>query len=166
MRIAGTGHRPEKLGGWTPGNPTERRVREALKSLLLDLRVKHVQRAWPLPMTVLSGMALGFDTWWAQSAELLDIAFEAYVPFKRQYLPWNERDQAVYQHLLEVAAEKHILSDAPYNARLMQRRNEVMVDSCDVLVACWDGSFGGTANCIEYARKKHVPIIYLDAREL
>lgn len=33
-----------------------------------------------------------------------------------------------------------------------QRRNEFMVDAADVLAAFWDGSKGGTANCVGYAR--------------
>jgi uncharacterized phage-like protein YoqJ len=48
--------------------------------------------------------------------------------------------------------------------RAMQRRNEWMVDRADKLVALWDGSWGGTFNCIEYARKKGVPFDNLWAR--
>jgi uncharacterized phage-like protein YoqJ len=34
-----------------------------------------------------------------------------------------------------------------------QRRNEFMVDAADVLAAFFDGSPGGTANCVLYASK-------------
>ena len=34
-----------------------------------------------------------------------------------------------------------------------QRRNEFMVDAADVLAAFFDGSPGGTANCVRYANK-------------
>ncbi len=34
-----------------------------------------------------------------------------------------------------------------------QRRNECMVDAADVLAAFFDGSPGGTANCVHYASK-------------
>jgi len=33
-----------------------------------------------------------------------------------------------------------------------QRRNEFMVDASDVLTAFFDGSPGGTANCVKYAK--------------
>ncbi len=33
-----------------------------------------------------------------------------------------------------------------------QRRNEFMVDASDALAAFFDGSPGGTANCVRYAR--------------
>jgi uncharacterized phage-like protein YoqJ len=35
---------------------------------------------------------------------------------------------------------------------MLQKRNEWMVDHCDLLIAVWDGSEGGTANCVRYAR--------------
>ena len=28
-----------------------------------------------------------------------------------------------------------------------------MVDNSDVLIACWNGTSGGTANCVKYAEK-------------
>jgi uncharacterized phage-like protein YoqJ len=36
----------------------------------------------------------------------------------------------------------------------MQKRNEMMVDDCNLLLTLWDGSDGGTANCLGYARRK------------
>ena len=33
----------------------------------------------------------------------------------------------------------------------MQLRNEAMVNDCDLLLALWNGTSGGTANCIRYA---------------
>lgn len=37
----------------------------------------------------------------------------------------------------------------------------MMVDDCDSLLALWDGSSGGTKNCLDYARKKGKPYINL-----
>jgi len=31
-------------------------------------------------------------------------------------------------------------------------RSEWMVQNCDLLVAYWDGSDGGTGNCVKYAK--------------
>lgn len=42
--------------------------------------------------------------------------------------------------------------------RLMQLRNEWMVDRATKMVALHDGSWGGTFNCLAYARKKGVPV--------
>jgi uncharacterized phage-like protein YoqJ len=35
----------------------------------------------------------------------------------------------------------------------MQVRNEWMVDHCNDLLAVWDGSDGGTGNCVRYAQR-------------
>ena len=35
----------------------------------------------------------------------------------------------------------------------MQKRNEYMVDLTDKVIAVWDGSKGGTGNCVRYAEK-------------
>ena len=32
----------------------------------------------------------------------------------------------------------------------MQKRNEFMVDNSDLVVAVWNGTSGGTANCLAY----------------
>ncbi len=44
----------------------------------------------------------------------------------------------------------------------MQKRNEWMVDNCDMLVAVWDGTDGGTYNCIDYAKRMKKPRILID----
>ena len=48
----------------------------------------------------------------------------------------------------------------------MQKRNEYMVDKCDILLAVWDGSAGGTNNCVKYARKLDKEIIIIDPRKI
>lgn len=42
--------------------------------------------------------------------------------------------------------------------KAMQIRNEWIVDRADRIIALWDGSFGGTHNCITYANKRKVPV--------
>jgi uncharacterized phage-like protein YoqJ len=44
----------------------------------------------------------------------------------------------------------------------MQKRNEYMVDKCDKLLAVWNGTTGGTHNCIKYAKSKGKEIILLN----
>ena len=61
---------------------------------------------------------------------------------------------------------KHIVSPGEYAAFKMQVRNEWMVDqlnpATDLLLAAWDGSPGGTGNCVKYATGKGVGINRLD----
>ena len=44
----------------------------------------------------------------------------------------------------------------------MQKRNEYMVDLADRVIAVWDGSKGGTANCVKYAEKVGKEIIRIE----
>lgn len=46
-----------------------------------------------------------------------------------------------------------------YSMMFYQQRNEFMVDAADVLAAFFDGSQGGTANCVRYAQKAGKKII-------
>lgn len=49
-----------------------------------------------------------------------------------------------------------------YKPYLMQVRNEYMVNLTEKVIAVWDGTSGGTANCVEYAKKKNKEIIMIN----
>lgn len=40
-----------------------------------------------------------------------------------------------------------------------------MVDRCDRLIAVWDGSNGGTGNCVKYAKEVGKPIVVINPTE-
>jgi uncharacterized phage-like protein YoqJ len=48
----------------------------------------------------------------------------------------------------------------------MQKRNEYMVDNSDIVIAVWDGSKGGTYNCVKYAEKLGKKIIVINPKEI
>ena len=109
------------------------------------------------PACVISGMAQGWDEAVARAALRLGIPFIAAVPspgYGKKY--WPDR---LYQFmdLLAAAQRVEMVSDFP-GARSMQIRNEWMVDRADLMLALHDGSWGGTFNCIQYARKRRVPV--------
>lgn len=146
MILAATGHRPEKVGGY------DNRTRLALGGLATE----YLCRA--RPEKVISGMALGWDQAVAAAALALGIPLVAAVPFEGQEGRWPEEAQARYARLLASAAEVHVIrilehGTAKEAAEAMQARNEWMVDRADRLLALWDGSWGGTFNCIKYAEK-------------
>lgn len=146
MIICGTGHRPTKLGGY--GTEASVRLIKVAKAELLRLK----------PARVISGMALGWDTALAQAAVTLNIPFNAYIPFKGQESMWPCKSRNEYRDLLDMASEYIIVSEGGYDAEKMQVRNEAMVDACDLVLALWDGTSGGTANCVHYAKKAGKPI--------
>lgn len=137
--IAGTGHRPQKLGGFgETANSTLRRFARAWLEILA-------------PERVISGMALGWDQALAAAAVDLAIPFVAAVPFEGQEARWPTSSQREYQQVLCRAAEVVIVSPGSFSAQSMQSRNEWMTDRCDLLLALYDGSASGTGNCIRYA---------------
>ena len=145
MIVAGTGHRPDKLGGY--GASTVRRLTLFARFVLEGVG----------PDGVISGMALGWDMALAEAALDLGIPLLAALPFRGQEARWPEASQARYRGLLARASRIEIVCEGGYSAWKMQARNEWMVDHCDLLLALWDGSSGGTANCVRYARRVERP---------
>ena len=139
--IAGTGHRPNKLGGYEFSAPKRIWIRDRLRERLLVHK----------PDMVISGMALGFDQDLAYVAIEMAIPFVAAVPFVGQERVWPKESKDFYNQLLSKAASIAIVSPGEYSVDKMQVRNEWMVDHCSILIACWDGSAGGTGNCVKYA---------------
>jgi len=140
MVIAGTGHRPDKIGGYSPeaGN----------KRISLALRVISFLK----PSRVISGMALGWDQDLASAAVALNVPLTAAIPFEGQENRWPEESRSKYKKLYESADTKIVLSKS-FSNYAYQLRNIWMVDNCDLLVALYDGSEGGTHNCVKYANK-------------
>lgn len=154
MIVAFTGHRPDKLGGYKLPNPTYLYVCRQIEKTLKELR----------PHKVISGMALGVDQWAAHIAHNLGIPFIAAVPFVGQEKAWPCASQKTYSKLLKLASEVVIVSEGEYSAYKMQVRNEWMVDRCNKLIAVWDGTPGGTGNCVKYAEHHNIDIIFINPR--
>lgn len=149
MIVAGTGHRPDKLGGY--GLEARQRLVRLADKYLSVVR----------PDKVISGMALGWDSALAAAALQLDIPLVAAVPFRGQESRWPKESQREYNWMLKDASEIVYVCEDGYAPWKMQVRNEWMVDNCDTVVALWNGTDGGTANCIRYAEKKSKPIVNL-----
>lgn len=151
--VAFTGHRPDKLGGFSLPNPTYKYVCKEMERVLKEIK----------PDKVISGMALGVDQWAANIAVKLQIPFIAAVPFLGQEGKWPNQSQQVYKKLMDLASEVVIVSEGGYAANKMQIRNRWMVDHCDILIGIYNGDeTGGTANCIKYARQQEKNIIIIN----
>lgn len=156
MIVAFTGHRPSKIGFWDPLHPDVLRVRKALRDALA--------RNWPL--YAISGMALGVDTWAAETCVEMGIPFVAALPCDDWGSQWALPSRERYQALLGKAKEIVIVSPGPYKPWKNQRRNEWMVDHCSRLFAVHDGSqSGGTYNCLVYAAEVRREVVRLEWRD-
>ena len=148
MIVAGTGHR--KLGGsYELDSPVAKSVREVTLDFLAKREVDQV----------ISGMALGFDTILALAAIEFDIPVLAAVPFEGQEERWPEASQRRYRLILaHPLVSTWVVAPGRFNVFKLQNRNRWMVDRCDMLLACWDSSYGGTKNCIDYALEIDKPV--------
>src|SRR5690242_2888513 len=142
MIITFSGHRPPKIGGFRIPNPIYDHINKELKKLLEEIK----------PDKAISGMALGFDQWAAEVCLDLNIPFIAAVPHIGQEKMWPQESKDNYEYLISKASEVVIVSEGCYAPYKMQIRNQWMADRCDKLIACFDGSAGGTYNCIQYAK--------------
>jgi uncharacterized phage-like protein YoqJ len=150
MIVAFTGHRPEKLGD------NERNASEAVRKFLEQER----------PTKVISGMARGVDMYAYDHAIDLGIPAIAAVPWVGHGSKWPKVHQDEYMATLERAHEVHVVCDVDdYRPWVYQKRDEWMVDNCEMLVAVWNGEKGsGTYNTIKYAERIGRVIRYLEWR--
>jgi uncharacterized phage-like protein YoqJ len=149
MVIAGTGHRPDKLGGYSD---------EAFNRLV---GIAEEYLTANRPEKVISGMALGWDQALAQACINLDIPFLAALPFKNMEVKWPRESQDKYNRILSHASLSVVVSEGEYAPWKMQVRNKYMVDNSEMILAMYDGTSGGTANCINYANSVGKPIVNL-----
>lgn len=150
MIICGTGHRPDKLGGYTST------VAHECMLLALNWLIEH-----PEVKKVISGGALGWDQALAKAARAHGVPYVMALPFPGFEDRWPVESKNVLYGLMHDAVEVVFVCDAGYAGWKMQKRNEWMVDNSDLVLALWNGTTGGTSNCVKYAEKKQKPIVNL-----
>lgn len=149
MIVAGTGHRPNKLGGYN--NEAYLKLVEIAENWIKENK----------PTKVISGMAQGWDQALAQAAVNLGVPFIAAVPFEGQECKWSEKGRKYYHRLLSKAELVEYVCEEGYAPQKMQIRNQWMVNKCDMILAMWDGTSGGTANCLKYAYSQQKEVVNL-----
>ena len=161
MICCATGHRPNKLGGYS----TE--AFSLLENICYYWITDNVEK---LKIThFISGMALGWDQAVAEAVINYNtfgkytklIKLTAALPFAGQEIKWPIESKKLYFKLLSLCDEIVYVSDVGYNPAKMQIRNEWMVNKSDLVVAMFDGTTGGTHNCIKYAKSKNKQIVNL-----
>ena len=172
VRVAFTGHRPDKLGfGYNVNSEKYNPLKEELRKILLGIELAkgEIEEAY-------TGGALGFD--WISFIVLESLKDTGWkgksilaVPFKQQDAKWTEYDAETYRKM-KLRADEVVYVDevegyqprnnvvGAYSGAKMQLRNMYMVDHADVVIACWDRvEKGGTWNCVEYALNKGKVVI-------
>lgn len=161
-----TGHRPNKLYGYSLDSPRYQMLAQELAKHLRGLIQKEGVKRF------ISGGAIGFDTVAFFTVEQMKREFDGIenilaVPFENQFIKWRAEDKERY-HRMKSQADKVIYVDTldeyktkndntpvgEYSNPKMQRRNEYMVNNSNYIVALWDGTSGGTGNCVKYVLKQ------------
>ncbi len=110
-----------------------------------------------------SGMAVGFDL---AAAEVVlshidrgaDATLCCAVPYIAQHERFSPSDRALYDYVMSRADRIETLSDH-YRPDIFMRRNDLLVDRCDLLVAYYDGEGrGGTAYTVKRALRRGVKV--------
>jgi uncharacterized phage-like protein YoqJ len=160
--MAVTGHRPDKLN-------YEYNMDGSCSTWVKD-QLRHLIEIYQ-PGKLISGMAIGVDMIFAELGIELGIPVEAAIPFLGQESKWQRHQQERYNHILSSQlVTTHIVCDGGYSPWKMQKRNEYMVDQVcafppSLLAAVWNGTKGGTANCVKYALKVKAPVKHIDLRK-
>lgn len=143
--IAVSGHRPEKI-------PDQEYCRGQIQKAFKSLQSSYIY----------VGMASGID--------LLagDVAIDLGIPYTAAK-PWfghkaRKDDVALYNKVIHNAADIVAVSNTMSfpGKWIYGKRNEYMVDHAEMLLAVWDGTDGGTCNCIKYAMAQKQPIFRID----
>jgi uncharacterized phage-like protein YoqJ len=116
-------------------------------------------------VTLISGGALGIDQMWMQVGLALRVPVIAALPFEGFHRRWPQISRVGFFDLVEKCSEVVYVCDQP-SLDAYQLRNQWMVNNGDLLVGYWNGSDGGTANCIQYARDQALETLIFNPNEL
>lgn len=160
MRMALTGHRPERLGYseldfYT--NAEWRKIINWLKEKILELEVTDAYCGMASGCDIAYGIAvleLNNEAW-VYKIDRPNIKLHCILPCK------NYNDKIRWHKILKSSADEWIeLSDEFYKG-CDNVRDQYMVDHSDKLFAIWDGNkSGGVWSTIRKAQKKGIDIIY------
>lgn len=147
-----TGHRPQHMTETQQGF-----MRAELDRLAQKLVAEH-------GMTVgISGMAIGADTDWCFAVLAAGAQLWAYVPFEQQADKWSISQRDEWHYLRRRASHELVLADR-YSVGALHARNDRMLADSHLVIACWDPTKlnGGTASCVQKARRLGKPIIHVN----
>lgn len=157
LLVAGTGHRPDKLGGWENEIAYHQLISFVASKVLI-----HNEAG------VVSGGACGWDLALAEGAIHLGIPVMMAIPFEGQEARWSSFWKRRYNYVMENAAKINILftpnRDIKHEVvKALHGRNDWMVEYIKSkngkIYALWNGTKGGTAHCVRSAERRRVEVV-------
>jgi uncharacterized phage-like protein YoqJ len=169
IRVAFTGHRLNKVADFEV--PVKDFMIETFEALF-----NRLEDPDGVILEIISGMAVGVDQWAGEFALYLKdqskwdhVILHASLPMERavQTKYWKTPQIDTYDKLLAGANIVTQVDLGQEDAKLGAKywnRNVAMVNGSDFLFAVYDGSAGGTSNCVGYACKIGHPVLIYNYR--
>jgi hypothetical protein len=143
----GTGHRPDKLGGYSP-------AAVARLDAFADFALGKMLERTPQGLHIISGMAQGWDQSLALACIKRGVPFTAAIPFESQASIWPAPAQERWRHIRSRANNVVVVTQGQptdFRAALLNR-NLWMRDHAETCWALWNGTSGGTSHGVRSAR--------------
>ncbi len=158
LTCAFSGHRPERL----PWGQDESDPRCLALKIQMERQLRELYRRGC--HSFICGMARGTDLYYLEALDTLrhefPLTITAVIPCADQSKLWNSGERLRYLRGLEKCNQTVVLEEH-YSDGCMLRRNRYMVEHAQLLMTVFDGSEGGTAATIRYAKARGLEIISL-----
>ena len=111
------------------------------------------------------GMAVGFDMTAAEfviehMAEHNDIVLEAYIPWPDFIEHFDDSNALRFNNIIIHCSRADFASEE-FHKGVYHKRNDMLIEGADYLIAWWNGKSSGTGYTVKRARKKHLKILNL-----
>lgn len=190
--LAVTGHRPSKLPwGYSYNEHHWMKLKDVFKSFIVVNEIEDAFTGMALGVDTVFALAV-----LELKDEGHDIRLHAVIPCCMQYCKWESESVDLYFSILARADEIIGMSEQyedgfvslsivetsgnysfvvkstnesysqEYKPYLLRKRNVYMVDNSESVLAVWDGTCGGTANCVEYAYKSEKQVIVISPESI
>ncbi len=158
--IAFTGYRPNKLPFSETKNTNQYIIFRTKLAEIVDYFIRQNYTHF------ISGIASVFDTWAAEDVIAAKrtnpiVKLECAIPFPEQAEKWSFSDKARREEII-TQSDIQTLICKQYSRECYFLRNQYMVKQADLIVCCYDGKSGGTAQTIRLAKQKGIKIIQID----
>ncbi len=160
-----TGHRPSSLP-WKYNEYGE--IFDNFKKVLTNKIEEAILNGYNY---FISGMALGTDLLAAKivlnlKKKYKHIILECAIPCTNQTDRWTDDSKHIYNKILKKSDKVTYVSNLSYFNGCMERRNKYMVENSELVIACFNGKIGGTAQTIRLAKMQGKKVIIINPNNL
>lgn len=154
--VSVTGHRH-----WKNRLVEKRRLFEALDSFIYALDLHDVPKE---KLRFIHGCALGIDLWFGHYAIDRELPLDLFLPFPFEIQIYRGKFNKMQEHMLDYQmrrAENVYVVNRAFSTRGYVRRNEVLVNNCNLLASYYTRERSGSGHAVRYAHKTKTWVVDL-----